>query len=403
MAKQSNGDRSPGGIVRTALVFLAASWLVAAASIGVAGAGDTNPPNVWVTSPGAGQVVSATTTLAARAPGAVAVTWFVDGSAVASDSTRGWTQPWDSSAVPDGTHRIYATAVDAAGQTGTSTTVSFTVLNGSTSAPPPTAPSATTPCGTTSSPPARWEHVVWIVMENKAYSQVIGSSNAPYINAVADKCGSATNFHAATHPSLPNYIAMTSGSTQGITDDNAPSAHPLNVPSIFSQLASRWAALQESMTTNCQQTSSGTYAVKHNPAAYYTNIRLACATQDVPLGSTPDVSAAFTFITPNLCNDMHDCTVTAGDTWLSTELPKILDSSQYAAGTTAVFLTWDEDDSSASNQVPTLVVAPSTALGTLSGSAFSHYSMLRTTEEMLGQGLLGNAATALSMRSAFNL
>jgi hypothetical protein len=323
---------------------------------------------------------------------------------VARDTSPGWSQPWDSASVSSGTHGIYASGVDAAGRTGTSATVTFTVQNGSPPPPPPPpGPSAATPCGTTSTPPVRWEHVVWIVMENKSYPEVIGSSSAPYINALARKCGSATNFHAVTHPSLPNYIAMTSGSPQGITDDNDPAAHPLNVPSIFSQLGSGWKALQESMTTNCQQTSSGTYAVKHNPAAHYTNLGPACAAQDIPLGSTPDVSAAFTFITPNLCNDMHDCAVSVGDTWLSTQLPKILDSAQYAAGTTAVVLTWDEDDSSASNQIPTLVIAPPTTVGTTSGSAFTHYSLLRTTEELLGQALLGNAATAISMRSAFNL
>jgi hypothetical protein len=240
-------------------------------------------------------------------------------------------------------------------------------------------------------------------MENRSYAEVIGSSSAPYINQLADQCGSATNFHAETHPSLPNYIAMTSGSTQGISDDDGPASHPLNVPSIFSQLGTGWGALQESMTTNCQLISSGTYAVKHNPAAYYTNITTACAAQDVPLGSTPDVSAAFTFITPNLCHDMHDCSISTGDTWLSTELPKILNSPQYTAGATAIFLTWDEDDRSASNQIPTVVIAPSVPSGTASGSSFDHYSMLRTTEEMLGKSLLGNASTAASMRSAFHL
>ena len=240
-------------------------------------------------------------------------------------------------------------------------------------------------------------------MENKAYSQVIGSSAAPYINSLAQKCGLATNYTAVSHPSLPNYIAMTSGSTQGITDDNPPAAHPLTAPSIFSQLGSNWRSLDESMTTNCQPVDGGTYAVRHNPATYYTSIAPQCLTQDVPLGSTPDLSAAFTFITPNLCNDMHDCSVSTGDTWLSNEMPKIFSSPQYQSGDTAVFLTWDEDDTSAGNHVPTLVMSPSTLPGTTSATGFTHYSMLRSTEEMLGLPLLSNAATAASMRSAFGL
>jgi hypothetical protein len=258
------------------------------------------------------------------------------------------------------------------------------------------------PCGTAVTPPTTYQHVIWIVFENKAYSEIIGSASAPYLNTLASECGVATNFFAETHPSLPNYIAMTSGSTQGITDDNPPSSHPLAVPSIFSQVAS-WRSLQESMPSNCALTDSNPYAVKHNPAAYYTGIRTACVSFDVPLGSTPDISAAYTFVTPNLCNDMHDCSVSTGDSWLSTLLPKILGSTAYTSGSTAIVITWDEDDSSASNHVATLVVAPSVPIGTSVATTFNHYSMLRTTEELLGVNTyLGNAATATSMRSPFH-
>src|SRR5207253_163666 len=118
---------------------------------------------------------------------------------------------------------------------------SFSASN-STSRPP-----AGAPCGIASAAPSRWDHVVWIVFENKTYSEIIGSANAPYINSIAKRCGSASNFFAEAHPSLPNYVAMTSGSTQGITDDHDPSAHPLNVASIFSQLGAGWRSLEESM------------------------------------------------------------------------------------------------------------------------------------------------------------
>jgi hypothetical protein len=266
------------------------------------------------------------------------------------------------------------------------------------------ASAAAGPCGTAASPPPSYDHVVWIVMENHAYSEVVGAAGAPYENQLAAQCGSASRMFAETHPSLPNYIAMTSGSPQGIADDNGPASHPLNVPNIFSVTAGGWRALQESMPSNCLLTNSGQYAVRHNPAAYYTNIRTECASLDVPLAATPDVSARFTFITPNLCNDTHDCGVQTGDTWLSGLLPKIFASPQYQAGRTAVFLTWDEDDSSMSNQIPTLVMAPSVSPGTAPTTSFNHYSLLRTTQELLGLSpLLGNAANATSMRAAFGL
>jgi len=263
-------------------------------------------------------------------------------------------------------------------------------------------PSSSHPCGVTSTAPA-WQHVVWIVMENKAASQVMGSSGAPYLNGLAGACGAATSFFAESHPSLPNYIAMTSGSTQGITDDAAPSSHQLGVPSIFSQLGGDWRALQESMPANCAKANSGSYAVRHNPAAYYTNIASACAMQDVPLGATPDISARFTFITPNLCSDMHDCSVSQGDGWLAGWVPRILDSPEYRSGTTAVFITFDEDDHSANNHIATVVVAPSTPAGTVDATRYDHYSLLRTTEEMLGLMPLGSAMSAPSMRGGMHL
>jgi hypothetical protein len=261
------------------------------------------------------------------------------------------------------------------------------------------------PCGTTARPPARYAHVVWVVMENTAYSSIIGASKAPYINQLARQCGSATNFEAEAHPSLPNYIAMTSGSTQRITDDDGPSSHRLNVASIFSQAGSgHWRALEESMPSRCDRSDSGDYAVRHNPAAYYTNLRTDCPAQDVPLQATPQVSARFTFVTPNLCHDMHDCNVQTGDRWLRTFLPKVFATAQYKTGRTAVFLAWDEDDGRQSNHIATLVVAPSVRRGTRAATKFTHYSLLRTTEELLGlRPFLGRAATATSMRTAFNL
>ena len=256
-------------------------------------------------------------------------------------------------------------------------------------------------CGT-SRARRRYRHVVWVVFENKQYSQIIGSPNAPYINSVANKCGLATNFYGEAHPSLPNYIAMTSGSTQGITDDSGPSSHPLSVPSIFSQLGGSWRALAESMPSNCDLNGGGEYAPRHNPAVYYTNIRGRCAHRDTPLAARPDLSARFTFITPNLCHDMHDCSTSAGDTWLAGFVPKILRSHTYRAGSTVVFITWDEG--SGDNHIATLVLSRYTRPGTVSSKPFNHYSLLRTTEALLGiHAKLGAAATARDMRGAFRL
>jgi phosphatidylinositol-3-phosphatase len=287
-----------------------------------------------------------------------------------------------------------------------STVASGALAGGSVAAAAPAQAGATRvsakPCSGVRRPPARFKHVVWIVMENRSYSEVIGSSDAPYINGLAHECGLATNFSAESHPSLPNYVAMTSGSTQGIGDDGDPFQHRLAVPSIFSQLGGGWRALAESMPSKCDLSDGGSYAVRHNPAVYYTNIRDRCARQDTPLAARPNLSARFTFITPNLCHDMHDCSTSAGDTWLATFVPKILRSHTYRKGSTVVFITWDEG--SGNNHIATLVLSMYTRPGTVSSKPFNHYSLLRTTEALLGiHAKLGAAATARDMRGAFRL
>jgi hypothetical protein len=135
---------------------------------------------------------------------------------------------------------------------------------------------ATAPCGPVHA--ATYTHVVWIMLENQGYS-VVGSPSAPYFNGLIDQCGLATNYFAISHPSLPNYIALTSGSTQGITDDGDAIDHRLAVPSIFSQLGTNWRTLAQSMPEPCDQVSSGLYAARHNPAVYYTTIA-ACLPLD---------------------------------------------------------------------------------------------------------------------------
>ena len=267
------------------------------------------------------------------------------------------------------------------------------------------------PCGTKPKPPPRYKHVVWIVMENKGYSDVIGSSSAPYINSVAQQCGVATNFYAESSPSLPNYIAMTSGSTQGISDDEDPSSHRLAVPSIFSQLAANWRALEESMPSRCRLSNAGLYAVRHNPATYYTRIRRQCVRRDVPLTYPLNLSAKFTFVTPNLCDDMHSCPtapggatdkqIRNGDTWLSTFCRERCERP-VSLRVNGRFPDLGTEDGG--GHIPTLVITPSVTPGTTSSAAFTHYSLLRTTEQMLGiRTYLGRASSARSMRGAFHI
>jgi phospholipase C len=262
-------------------------------------------------------------------------------------------------------------------------------------------------------------------MENHSYGSIIGSSQSPYVNTLAKACGLATNYHNVTHPSLPNYIAATSGlAYSGLTsflpDCSPGSSCDTSAQSIFGQGES-WKSYEESMPSNCDHSNSGSYAVRHNPAVYYTTLH-GCSGDDVPFSRLATDLAhnqlpAFSFVTPNLIDDMHDGTVADGDNWLSHNLPAILSSAEYRNGSTAIFITWDEGEgghyasgehcatntSDVSCHIATLVISPSTKAGTRSGALFSHYSLLATAEQLLGLSTLGQAATAATMTRAFNL
>jgi hypothetical protein len=265
------------------------------------------------------------------------------------------------------------------------------------------------PCGGSTAPITK---VLWIWMENKNYSSVIGSPSAPYENRLAAECGLATNYHAIRHPSLPNYIAATTGSKRRITTDCNPADCPVRGSSIFGQGSAR--SYAESMPSNCYLERKSPYVPRHNPEVYFTDLRSACRKgRDVPLG-TPDSGKlqtnlkagrlrAFSFVVPNVCHDTHHCPVRTGDNWLKSLLPVVFASPDYASGRLLVVLTWDENAGRPGNRVPAIIAARRTPAGTVSGARFTHYSLLKTTEKLLRWPRLRHAASAASMRAAFGL
>ena len=286
------------------------------------------------------------------------------------------------------------------------------------------AAAASGPCGTTSTAPT-YQHVIWIWMENHSLSGIIGNtSQAPYLNSLAAECGLATNYHNISHPSLPNYLAATSGLSMSqlpvgsYQDCGVSSSCETSAPSIFGQ-GETWKAYQESMPSSCYKKNSGEYVIRHNPPPYFTSLS-GCATDDVPYSQLATDLAnntlpAFSFITPNLIDDMHDGTIADGDSWLASHLPTILNSAAYQGGHTAVFITWDEgsggsamescaaNTSDSSCRVAMLVISPSTPAGATSATLFNHYSLLGTTEQLLGLAKLGQAASYPTLVSAFSL
>jgi phospholipase C len=279
-------------------------------------------------------------------------------------------------------------------------------------APGATAGPLASACTGREGPPQTYRHVLVIVMENHSAGQIFGSPKTPYITRVARRCGKAANYHSITHPSLPNYLAMTAGSTAGIMTDCTGCR--TNVPNIFRQLARRgraWRAYEESMPSPCLRADAGRYLMRHNPAVYYRHLRGTCRTSDLPMGTPArgplrhalrtNVLPAYAFLTPDACHDMHDCPKSAGDAWLRSWLPMILSTRAYRHGQLVVFFTFDEGDGD--DHVATIVISPYVDGGTVSRAWLTHYSLLRTTENLLGLPLLGRARTAVGMRSAFGL
>lgn len=253
-----------------------------------------------------------------------------------------------------------------------------------------------------------FSHVFVIIEENHSYSEIINNPAAPFINKIANQYGLAANYMAITHPSLPNYIALTSGGTQGITND-CNTCFLNNVNNIFSAVEAAgktWKSYHETMPSNCDLQDVGSYVLHHNPAAYYLQLRQSCATQDVPYsdlandlvsGNVPDLS----FIIPNNTDDMHSGSIQGGDSYLSTQLPKILNSSAFQ-NNGVVFLTFDEgNDTISPNQVATIVISPLAKTSFISHVSYNHYSLLRTIADGLGVTSPGAAAQATPMSDFF--
>jgi hypothetical protein len=246
-----------------------------------------------------------------------------------------------------------------------------------------------------------------IVMENEEYGNIIGSASTPYINGLARRFGLATESFAIAHPSLPNYLALTSGSTQGISSD-CTDCH-VTARGLADQLQAggvSWRAYMEDLPQPCFTGSdAGNYAKKHDPFVYFTSVTgnpSACA-HVVPLNRlAADEGAgalpAFGWITPNLCHDLHDCDPATGDRFLSRTVPSLL-SALGPRG--LLFLTFDEGSSdngccrlASGGHIATIVAGAGARAHARLGTPVDHYSILQAIEDLLGLPRLAGAACA---------
>ena len=264
--------------------------------------------------------------------------------------------------------------------TGTAT------LSASPSAPPP-------PTTSTNGPTTPRQHIVVVVMENHSYSDIIGSGHAPYLNALAARGASLTQMFAITHPSQPNYVALFSGGTHGVTGDACPqTVSGANLATQISAAGLTFAGYSEGLpsigSTVC---TAGHYARRHVPWTNWPAVPGSVSHPFTDFPSSYDQLPTLSFVIPNLDDDMHDGTVAAGDAWLKAHLDAY---AQWAAThDSQLVVTWDEDDKSENNQIPTIIVGAGITPQKVSARV-TLYSLLRYLEDRLGLPRLGAAATA---------
>jgi phospholipase C len=272
-----------------------------------------------------------------------------------------------------------------------------------------------------------------ILMENHNWSDIKNSPSAPYINETLLPLASyAQQYYnpPGLHPSEPNYVWLEAGTNFDISNDAPPSLNhqstTLHLVTLLEGAGLSWKSYQEGISgTVCPLTNEGLYAPKHNPMVFFDNVTntndpnsSSCIARVRPF---PELAtdlqkqtvARYNFITPDLCNDMHDtCAplrdpVKQGDTWLADNLPPILTSQAYLNGG-IVFITWDEGESTSLTKtsdgpIGMIVLSPDAKGAGYSNTIhYTHSSTLRTLQELFGvTPLLGDAAHASDLRDLF--
>jgi hypothetical protein len=250
-------------------------------------------------------------------------------------------------------------------------------------------------------PPARLDggpppHVAVIVMENEEYGSIIGSAQAPFISGLARRYALATAMYATTHPSLPNYLALTGGSTFGISSDcTGCVVRASNLATQLETAGIPWKAYMEGLPHACfTGAESGDYAKKHDPFVYFRSVidNASQCRRVVPLSELAADERAgtlprFIWITPNLCHDMHDCSVSTGDRFLARLIPRLLTALGQRG---LLFLTWDEGSSDAGccrvaggGHIATIVAGSGAKPGARLSTPADQYSLLQAVEDLL--------------------
>lgn len=271
----------------------------------------------------------------------------------------------------------------------------------------PTLVPSASPTVTPRRPVPAFSHIAIIVLENKEYSTVIGNPQMPNFNGWAEEYTLLTQHYAIRHPSLPNYIAMIGGDTFGI-DSNCTDCYidAVSLPDLIEASGRTWKTYQENMPEPCYLNDTHLYVRKHNPFIYFDPIRLdeqRCRSHVVPLteletdlasGELPD----FIFITPDICNSAHDCSLQTADTWLGKYVDWLLGDVEMARNG-LIILTWDEGQGdhtccgleTGGGRIATILISPHARRGFQDDTPYTLYSLLKMISAAWDLPLLGRA------------
>jgi hypothetical protein len=245
-------------------------------------------------------------------------------------------------------------------------------------------------------PVPQLDHAIVVVLENKQRDKVLGNPAAPAFNAFAANGAVLAGYRGVTHPSLPNYLALVSGSTHGIASDcTSCTVRGRSLADTLEAKRRTWKTYAEGLPRpGWTGPFKGRYAKRHVPFLYFRTVlsKPARLRRVVPLSQlSRDLAAKrlpdFALVVPDLCHDMHDCPVATGDAWLKRFLPRLL-----RLPNTAVFVVFDESDS-LDPRVPGLVIGTAVRPGSQFRPRLSHYGLLRTIEDAWGLARLGRSAS----------
>ncbi|MEH7351300.1 alkaline phosphatase family protein [Gottfriedia acidiceleris] len=244
------------------------------------------------------------------------------------------------------------------------------------------------------------DHIVIVIEENHAKQQIMGNPSAPFINSLMNQAANLINYHAIEHPSQPNYLDLFSGSNQGVTDDALPKTK-FSTDNLASELIEKkltFAGYAEDLPSiGFNGEYNKDYARRHNPWANFTNVSKKANQpfENFPTNfrKLPTVS----FIIPNLQNDMHDGTIKQGDQWLKKQIGAYVKWAK--TNNSLLIVTWDEDDLSHNNKIPTVFVGPMVKKGQFNEN-LNHFNLLHTIEDIYG---LKHAGTNRSVKTIKNI